>query len=186
MKVEQLAVVFLLAVSAAGCQGTATARESDTARTSTSQVERMTAPQLAQLWLRSRCGLGENRKLEAALSKLKTKAEPIFLAAYESGPPADRLKKADAAARVRFAARKVELEKGENLGLSKEDLAAARAETKKNFVGRARTNVVSAHRSQALLGLGIVGGANSKILLKNISEDANSPFRWTAKRALNE
>lgn len=88
-------------------------------------AEALSPTQVAFHWLQLTCGLDDEPKLAARLRANGAAVEPILLRAYREGPSAEVMKEFTASARRRYAARQATLEAGE-IGLSREDLAAAR------------------------------------------------------------
>jgi len=119
-------------------------------------AEALAPTQVAFHWLQLTCGLGDGPKLAARLRANRAVVEPILLRAYREGPSAEVMKEFTASARRRYAARKATLEAGE-IGLSREDLAAAREVGEEAFLARAREDFESRYRSQAKLGLDLIG-----------------------------
>jgi hypothetical protein len=119
-------------------------------------AEALSSTQAVFHWLQLTCGLGDEPKLEARLKANRQIAEPILLRAYREGPSSEVMKEFTEAARSRYTTRKATLEAGE-IGLERDDLAAAQEVDEEAFLARARADFESRYRSQAKLGLGLIG-----------------------------
>jgi len=139
---------------------------------------------LVATWLIKNCEVGEEKRLEIELKKGAEVARPLLLEAAAKGPDSKVLADFDRASGLRYQQRQTLLGKGEGLGLSKEDLEAARKITREGFVAREREDFDLRYRSQALLGLGIVGGDEAKSLLQRTARDKQSPLQSSAAEAL--
>lgn len=139
---------------------------------------------LVRTWLVKNCEVGEARVLEQDLKKWGTRVEPAFLEAVKDGPDAKLLSEFEEAAAKRFDQRQELLKAGVGLGLSSEDLEAARRVTRDDFIAKEREDFVLRYKSQALAGLGIVGGAKAQGVLQGIARDSKSPLRGSAEQAL--
>jgi len=142
-----------------------------------------TKPSLIALhWLWLDCGQGDEKELRLQVGRAAKALEPVFVAAYRDGPPADEVEQIQGALRVRFSARKATITTG--VGLSKGDLERALRLDQKEFVARGVADATASYRSQALLGLGLVGSETALATLETVAADPTSPFRPTATRAL--
>lgn len=139
---------------------------------------------LVQTWLVKNCDLGEVRMLEQDLRQWGIRLEPAFLEAVQDGPDAKLLSEFDEAAGKRFDQRQELLKTDVGLGLSRDDLEAARKVSREEFIAQEREDFILRYKSQALAGLGIVGGAKVREVLQGLARDEKSPLKASAAQAL--
>jgi hypothetical protein len=142
--------------------------------------------ELADSWLMQNCDVGEERQLENELKQLTTQLESVFIQAFREGPDENLLKELEDVAVKRFEYRREMLETGEGLGLSEDDLRVARDQDRAQHLDRQREDFVMRYRSQALSGLGIVGGEKAREILQGIVDDEDSPLQGSARLALEK
>lgn len=139
---------------------------------------------LVQTWLVKNCDIGEEQMLEQDLRQLGIRLEPAFLEALKDGPDAKLLSDFDEASGKRFDQRQELVKAGVGLGLGGEDLEAARKVTREDFITQEREDFILRYKSQALAGLGIVGGAKARGVLQGLARDEKSPLQGSAAQAL--
>lgn len=144
------------------------------------------AQSLAKTWLLKNCDVGEEGQIENKLKKWGTQLEPAFLEAVDKGPDSTLLSELQQVLSQRFEQRQKLLKTGEGLGLSKEDLGAAQNVTLEQFITQEREDFILRYKSQALLGLGIVGGEKAKEILHKIASDEKSPLKRSAEQAIKK
>lgn len=138
----------------------------------------------ARSWLLNSCDVGEVGALENQLRAAAPQLEPLFIQAFQTGPDAALVAEVEQAAAKRFERRQEALNSGVATGLSKEDIEAARAVGRDQFVAQAKNDFVLRYKSQALLGLGVVDGAKALEILQQTARDPKSPLKATAEQAL--
>jgi len=102
-----------------------------------------------------------------------------------AGPPPEQLRAARAAAELRFAAReKFPYQDYRIEGVSEKDLAAFRRVSREAYVDDQVRRYATGYRSNAVAGLGIVGGPGAREILKRIGGNADDPLALAAREAL--
>ena len=139
----------------------------------------------ARSWLLNSCDVGEVGALENQLRAAAPQLEPLFIQAFQNGPDGALVAEVEQAAAKRFERRQEILgNSGVTVGLSKEDIEAARAVGRDQFLSQAKNDFVLRYKSQALLGLGVVDGAKALEILQQTARDPKSPLKATAEQAL--
>ncbi len=121
--------------------------------------------------------------MESELIRFRAELEPFFLAALTQGPDQRLVSEVDQTAGRRFDQRQ-ELLKRRTSGLSESDLELARKLTRNQFIAQEKEAFVTRYKSQAIAGLGVVGGDKTKAVLAGIAGDQKSPLRGSAQEAL--
>lgn len=137
-------------------------------------------------WLLGNCSVEEADSLEKQLRAFDTQLEPAFLEAFEKGPNTSLISEVEQAAAKRFDQRQALLKSGSVAGLSKEDIDAARSVSREQFIAQAKQDFVTRYKSQALLGLGIVGSDKAQEVLQQVARDEKSPLRGSAQEGLKK
>ena len=136
-------------------------------------------------WVSTTCTGEEERKL---IEELRRHAAPLAVAfrkAIVEGPPPAQLRAARVAAEVRFAAReKFPWQDYRIEGVSEKDLAAFRRVSREAYVDDQVRRYATGYRSNAVAGLGIVGGPGAREILKRIGGNADDPLALAAREAL--
>ena len=136
-------------------------------------------------WLRSSCIGDEERALTEALVRHRATLVPAFEKAIADGPPSDELRSVRAAAEARYAERaKFALDEYRIEGVSKEDVARFRRVSRDEYVDDQLRRFALGYRSNAVAGLGIVGGSGARALLARIAADKDDPLSPAAAEAL--
>jgi hypothetical protein len=136
-------------------------------------------------WVATTCTGEEERKL---IDELRRHAAPLaaaFRKAIVAGPPPAQLRAARVAAEVRFAAReKFPWQDYRIEGVSEKDLAAFRRVSQATYVDDQVRRFAAGYRSNAIAGLGIVGGPGARDVLMRIAGNADDPLALVAREAL--
>lgn len=138
----------------------------------------------ARSWLLDNCDVDEVGALENQLRSAAPQLEPVFIQAFQNGPEAALVSEVELAAAKRFERRQEVLNSGVAVGLSKEDIDAAKSVGRDQFVTQAKNDFVLRYKSQALLGLGVVDGPKALEILQQTARDEKSPLKTTAEQAL--
>lgn len=144
------------------------------------------APIFLKHWLFLNCGVGEGDSIQDSLVTWGKVLEPFLIESFRRGPDSVDLKEAETAANRRFLERKRLLEEKVDFGLSPEDLAAARGISHETYMENQKSDFILRYKSQALSGLGFVGGVEARKLLQNVSSDKESPLQAVAQEALDK
>ena len=136
-------------------------------------------------WVATTCTGEEERKL---IEELRRHAAPLAVAfrkAIVEGPPPAQLRAARVAAEVRFAAReKFPWQDYRIEGVSEKDLAAFRRVSQAAYVDDQVRRFATGYRSNAIAGLGIVGGPGARDVLLRIASNADDPLALAAREAI--
>lgn len=176
---KPIAIWILAALATASCQ-TSDLQRAESIPVTQVDYASLATPQLMKLWLLEDCALPTDGKLVAVLRKRRAEVAPLLRRALDEGPPKELIAETEGGARVRFTKTRQALEDPQRLGLSDEDVKRASARTEAQFVARAQEGLEAGYRSQALLGLVAVLGAEANAIVDSIAADANSPARTTA------
>jgi hypothetical protein len=135
-------------------------------------------------WLTTTCVGDEGRALEDALRRHRVELAPAFRRALADGPPAEdvqavrRAAEARQAALARFPIKEYSVE-----GVSADALALRAREPARNFVNDQVQRYVTGYRSNAIAGLGIVGGRADRALLGRYAGRRDDPLAQAAAEA---
>jgi len=136
-------------------------------------------------WVSTTCTGDEERRL---IEELRRHAAPLAVAfrkAIVEGPPPAQLRAARVAAEARFAAReKFPYQDYRIEGVSEKDLAAFRRVSRQAYVDDQVRRFATGYRSNAVAGLGIVGGADARNVLKRIASNTDDPLALAAREAI--
>jgi hypothetical protein len=136
-------------------------------------------------WVLATCIGDEERKL---VEELRRFPEPLALAfrkAIQDGPPPGELRAARAAAEARFAAReKFPIQEFRIEGVSERDLAVFGRVSRQSYVDDQVRRFTNGYRSNAVAGLGLVGGPGARDMLTRIGNDKNDPLALAAREAI--
>lgn len=141
---------------------------------------------LVRQWLLTNCGVGVDAAPALELRQLGERVVAELINAFDDGPEPSMLRSIEQAANERFERRGALLARATGLGLDAADLHRARRMTRAEYVVQARADFVHQYRAEALRALGVVGGAQARILLQRIAAEPDSPFSATARYALRE
>jgi hypothetical protein len=134
-------------------------------------------------WLLSNCEVGDGGRLKAQLQQVKAELEPFFLQALQQGPDEKQLSDLQRASEAQYQQRQEVLKSG-RLPLKDEDRRNAEATTREQYLAQEKEDFVNRYKSQAVAGLGIVGGPKARAELQLLSKDDKSPLRGSAVEAL--
>jgi hypothetical protein len=156
--------------------------------TATAQPRSGLSPEVAAIfnrWVATTCTGEEERKL---IEELRRHAAPLAVAfrkAIVEGPPPAQLRAARVAAEARFAAReKFPWQDYRIEGVSEKDLAAFRRVSRESYVDDQVRRFATGYRSNAVAGLGIVGGPGARDVLIRIASNADDPLALAAREAI--
>ena len=136
-------------------------------------------------WVSTTCTGDEERRLIEELRRHSAPLAAAFRRAIVAGPPPEQLRAARAAAELRFAAReKFPYQDYRIEGVSEKDLAAFRRVSREAYVDDQVRRYATGYRSNAVAGLGIVGGPGAREILKRIGGNADDPLALAAREAL--
>jgi hypothetical protein len=135
-------------------------------------------------WVLATCIGGE----DALVDELRRYREPLaaaFRKAIVDGPSPEELKVTRAAAEERFAARATfPIEDFTVEGVSRQDLARFRRVSRQSYVDDQVRRFATGYRANAVAGLGIVAGPESRAILARMAANANDPLALAAREAL--
>jgi hypothetical protein len=134
-------------------------------------------------WLLSNCEVGEGTRLTSQLVLFKVELEPFFLQALQQGPDEKQLSDLQRTSEARYQQRQEVLKSG-RFPLKDEDLKAAQSVTREQYMAQEKEDFVLRYKSQAVAGLGIVGGPKARAALVPLSKDDKSPLKTSALEAL--
>lgn len=138
-----------------------------------------------QRWLASTCVEGEEEARAAELRRYAAELAPAFERALAAGPSPEELARVRAAAEARYAERaKFDLGTLRITGLDAADLERFKAVTAQQYIDGEARRYALGFRSNAIAGLGIVGGARAQALLSRIAADRRDPLAPAAREAL--
>jgi len=136
-------------------------------------------------WVATTCTGDEERQLTEQLLRHSAPLAVAFRKAIVAGPPPAEMRAARAAAEARFAAReKFSIQDFRIEGVSEKDLAAFGRVAREAYVDDQVRRYATGYRANAVAGLGIVGGAGARELLKRIAGNADDPLAAAAREAL--
>lgn len=141
---------------------------------------------VANEWLLSNCESGEGARLIPQLTQFKAELEPYFLAVVQQGPDEKQLADQQKASEARFQQRQALLSSDRRMGLTDDQRKAAQAVTRAQYIAQEKDDFILRYKSQAVAGLGIVGGPKSKAPLDQLSKDDKSPLKTSAQEALKQ
>jgi hypothetical protein len=142
------------------------------------------AAAIVSRWLLSSCGVGDEAVTAAALQALGEPASDALLEAFDAPPDPAVERDIVRAAADRFAQSRAWIRQAARAGLTDATRAALLAVDPSTYVGSALDDFTFQLRSQALRGLGIVGGQRAIVRLQQIAMDTTSPLATVARRAL--
>lgn len=136
-------------------------------------------------WMLASCIGGEERTLVEELRRYPQELAGAFRQAITEGPSEDELRMARAAAEARYDQRaKFPFDEFRVVGVSRQDLARFRRVSRQQYVDDQVRRFSVGYRSNAVAGLGIVGGEGSRALLSRIGRNSRDPLAAAAREAL--
>ncbi len=128
----------------------------------------------SEAWLLTDCKVGDENVDLSKILKANTLAfQPFFSTALISGPPAELLKSLDSISTIEFAYRAKSLAQ-DSLALGNIDVKALKGETLARYQLVARVRLENQYKTQALLGMEIVGADTAaKLEINKLTSDTN-------------
>ena len=141
---------------------------------------------VADEFLLSNCVAGDGSRLTSQVNQFKVELEPYFLAVLQRGPDDKLVSDLQRASAARFQQSQDLLKSDRRLPITDEQRKAAQAIGREQYVAQEKDAFILRYKSQAVAGLGIVGGPRARGVLEPLSKDANSPLRVSAQEALKQ
>jgi hypothetical protein len=138
----------------------------------------------AHTWLSTTCTTGEEPDVPPGVVEGTSPVEPFLLEALESGPGEEAMRQFEESAVQRIGARATLLAGEAQVGLSAEDLEAARRRGEPELLERARRDFVLRYRTRAARALGALGSQRAEEALAAYGDDLESPLGEAARDAL--
>jgi hypothetical protein len=136
-------------------------------------------------WMLSSCIGGDERVLAESLRRYAQPLTSAFVQALAAGPSAQELDSVRAGAESRYEARaKFPLSEFRIAGVSEEDLARFNRVSRQEYVDDQVKRFAEGYKSNAVAGLGVIGGAAARAQLARIAEDRSNPLAPAAREAL--
>ena len=136
-------------------------------------------------WMLASCIGGDERALAVALRRYPQPLTRAFGQAIRDGPSAEELADVRAGAEARYEARaKFPLSEFRIAGVSDEDLARFNRTSRQEYVDDQVRRFAAGYRSNAVAGLGVIGGAAARSVLTRIANDRRDPLAPVAREAL--
>ena len=136
-------------------------------------------------WVLATCIGDEERALIDDLRRYREPLAVAFQKAIVDGPSPRELREARAAASERYDARaKFPLQEFRIEGVSQEELERFGRVSRQQYVDDQVRRFATGYRSNAVAGLGIVGGPASRARLARIANNRNDPLAPAAREAL--
>ena len=138
-------------------------------------------------WMLASCIGGDEDALTDALRRYPDTLANAFRQALVAGPSAEELAAARAAAQARFDSRaRFPLSEFRIEGVGDEALARFSRLSRQQYVDDQVRRFAAGYRSNAVAGLGIVGGAKARPLLSRIAGNSRDPLAAAAREALRK
>jgi len=136
-------------------------------------------------WMLASCIGGDERALAEALRRYPQPLTKAFTLAIRSGPTAAELADVRAGAETRYEARaKFPLNEFRISGVSEEDLRRFNSVSRDDYVNDQVRRFQAGYRSNAVAGLGVIGGPQARATLSRIAADRRDPLAPAAREAL--
>lgn len=136
-------------------------------------------------WVLAACITDEEQALVEDMRRYREPLAAAFRKAIVDGPSREQLKDARAAAEERYAVRaKFPIEQYAIEGVSRQDLARFRRVSRQTYVDDQVKRFATGYRANAVAGLGIVAGPQSRAVLARIASNRSDPLALTAREAL--
>jgi hypothetical protein len=181
-----VAALFAVGSSAAQTQSPLPASQAQ-AQTDLAQLRALpeASREALVVWLEHECGVGAREDHGAALRAIPGLTSGVLIEAYNRGPSPE-LERAHAAAFAQaYAARNAALAQ-EGALFDPADLERLRSVTREEYVARRLGQARLNYRTNAVRGLGVVGGEDALRVLNAIAADAQSPMRAAAQAAITD
>jgi hypothetical protein len=136
-------------------------------------------------WMTSSCVGDEALALNDALRRHRVELAPAFRQALADGPPADAVRAVRVAAEARYAALvRFPVDEYRIEGVTAEALAQHRRVSRPSYVADQVQRYATGYRSNAVAGLGIVGGPQARPLLSRLATRRGDPLALAAAEAI--
>ncbi len=136
-------------------------------------------------WLASTCIVAEEGTLVAAMAEHARELAPAFRRAIAAGPPPEALAAVRESAQAQYEQRaKFPLDRYRVVGVSERDLANFRRVSRQQYVDDQVRRYAAGYRANAVAGLGVVGGADSRAFLSRLAANRRDPLAAAAREAL--
>jgi hypothetical protein len=136
-------------------------------------------------WMLASCIGGDERTLAEALRRYPQPLTKAFTLALRSGPTAQELADVRVGAGERYESRaKFPLSEFRISGVSEEDLRRFNSVSREDYVNDQVRRFQAGYRSNAIAGLGVIGGTQARATLSRIAADRRDPLAPAAREAL--
>ena len=136
-------------------------------------------------WMTSSCVGDEAGALNDALRRYRVELAPAFRQALADGPPADALRSVRTAAESRYAElAKFPINEYRVEGMTTDALAQRRRVSRQSYAADQAQRYASGYRSNAVAGLGIVGGPQARALLSRLASRRGDLLALPATEAI--
>ena len=136
-------------------------------------------------WMLASCIGGDERALAEALRRYPQPLTKAFAQALRTGPTPQELREVRAGAEARYEARaKFPLSEFRISGVSEEDLRRFNSVSREDYVNDQVRRFQAGYRSNAIAGLGVIGGAEARATLSRIAANRRDPLAPAAREAL--
>ena len=136
-------------------------------------------------WMLASCIGGDERELADALRRYPQPLTKAFQQALRTGPSPQELREVRAGAEARYESRaKFPLNEFRISGVSEADLARFNRVSREEYVNDQVRRFQAGYRSNAVAGLGVIGGPAARATLSRIAADRRDPLAPAARVAL--
>ena len=136
-------------------------------------------------WMLASCIGGDERALADALRRYPQPLAKAFQQAIRKGPTPEELREVRAGAEARYESRaKFPLSEFRISGVSDEDLARFNRVSRQDYIDDQVRRFEAGYRSNAVAGLGVIGGTAARAVLARIAADRRDPLAPAAREAL--
>ena len=136
-------------------------------------------------WMLASCIGGDERELADALRRYPQPLTKAFQQALRTGPSPQELRELRAGAETRYESRaKFPLSEFRISGVSEADLARFNRVSREEYVNDQVRRFQAGYRSNAVAGLGVIGGPAARATLSRIAADRRDPLAPAARVAL--
>lgn len=136
-------------------------------------------------WLQRDCMVGAPKQELARLRSLSGPVQEALVEAYEQGPPPNLERTYQGAFSQAFDARNGALAREGAKLFGAEDAARLQAVDRETYVSRRMDAARLNYRTNAVLGLGVVGARASLPLLNRIAAETGNPMRQAARTSID-
>lgn len=136
-------------------------------------------------WMTASCVGDEAQALQQALLRYRTELAPAFRQALADGPPAEALRDIRTAAEARAVAlARIPVADYRIEGVSAQALAQYRRKARADFATDQVQRYTTGYRSNAVAGLGIVGGTEARATLSRLAARKSDALALAATAAI--